>query len=63
VLGVVTAAVVILVDVDTTFLLSILGVVVALTGIVHLLGGFELADHTGAGEQFHLTESPRRRQA
>ena len=36
-----------LVDVDTTFLLAILGVVIALTGVVHLLGGFELADISG----------------
>jgi uncharacterized membrane protein HdeD (DUF308 family) len=43
-IGVVTGAVVLLADVGTTFLLSILGVVIALTGIVHLLGGFELAD-------------------
>lgn len=45
-IGVVTGAVVLLVDAGTTFLLSILGVVIALTGIVHLLGGFELADMT-----------------
>jgi uncharacterized membrane protein HdeD (DUF308 family) len=47
VIGVVTGAVVLLVDVDTTFLLAILGVVIALTGVVHLLGGFELADMSG----------------
>jgi uncharacterized membrane protein HdeD (DUF308 family) len=47
VIGVLTGAVVLLVDVDTTFLLAILGVVIALTGIVHLLGGFELADMSG----------------
>ena len=47
VIGVVTGAVVLLVDVDTTFLLAILGVVIALTGVVHLLGGFELADVSG----------------
>ena len=46
-IGVVTGAVVLLVNVDTTFLLSILGVVIALTGIAHLLGGFELADMSG----------------
>jgi uncharacterized membrane protein HdeD (DUF308 family) len=46
-IGVVTGAVVLLADVGTTFLLSILGVVIALTGIVHLLGGFELADVSG----------------
>jgi uncharacterized membrane protein HdeD (DUF308 family) len=47
VIGVLTGAVVLLVDVDTTFLLAILGVVIALTGVVHLLGGFELADISG----------------
>jgi uncharacterized membrane protein HdeD (DUF308 family) len=47
VIGVLTGAVVLLVNVDTTFLLSILGVVIALTGIMHLLGGFELADMSG----------------
>ena len=46
-IGVVTGAVVLLVNVDTTFLLSIIGVVIALTGIVHLTGGFELADVSG----------------
>jgi len=46
-IGVVTGAVVLLVNADATFLLSILGVVIALTGIVHLLGGFELADMSG----------------
>jgi uncharacterized membrane protein HdeD (DUF308 family) len=46
-LGIVTGAVVLLADVGTTFLLSILGAVIALTGIVHLLGGFELADVSG----------------
>ena len=46
-IGIVTGAVVLLVNVDTTFLLSILGVVIALTGIAHLLGGFELADMSG----------------
>jgi uncharacterized membrane protein HdeD (DUF308 family) len=35
------------VNVGTTFLLRILGVVIALTGVVHLLGGFELADVSG----------------
>ena len=47
VIGVVTGAVVLLVDVDTTFLLSILGTVIALTGVAHLTGGFELADVSG----------------
>jgi uncharacterized membrane protein HdeD (DUF308 family) len=46
-IGVVTGAVVLLADVGTTFLLSILGFVIMLTGIVHLLGGFELADRSG----------------
>jgi uncharacterized membrane protein HdeD (DUF308 family) len=46
-IGVVTGAVVLLVNVDTTFLLSIIGVVIALTGIAHLTGGFELADVSG----------------
>lgn len=46
-IGIVTGVVVLLADVGTTFLLSILGVVIALTGIVHLLGGFELADVSG----------------
>jgi uncharacterized membrane protein HdeD (DUF308 family) len=43
-IGIVTGAVVLLADVGKTFLLAILGFVIALTGIVHLLGGFELAD-------------------
>ena len=46
-IGVVTGALVLLVNVDTTFLLSIIGVVIALTGIVHLTGGFELAEVSG----------------
>jgi uncharacterized membrane protein HdeD (DUF308 family) len=46
-IGVVTGVVVLLADVGTEFLLAILGVVIALTGIVHLLGGFELADVSG----------------
>jgi uncharacterized membrane protein HdeD (DUF308 family) len=46
-IGVVTGAVVLLANVGTTFLLSILGGVIAATGIVHLLGGFELADRSG----------------
>jgi uncharacterized membrane protein HdeD (DUF308 family) len=46
-IGTVTGAVVLLANVGTTFLLAILGVVIALTGIVHLLGGFELADRSG----------------
>lgn len=46
-IGIGTGAVVLLADVGTTFLLSILGTVIALTGIVHLLGGFELAEVSG----------------
>jgi len=46
-IGIVTGATVLLVDVDTTFLLAILGLVIALTGIAHLLGGFEIADASG----------------
>ena len=46
-IGIVTGAVVLLANVGTTFLLSILGVVIALTGVVHLLGGFDLADVSG----------------
>jgi hypothetical protein len=46
----VTGAVVLVANVGTTFLLAILGVVIALTGIAHLLGGFDLAeDRAGAG--------------
>jgi uncharacterized membrane protein HdeD (DUF308 family) len=46
-IGVVTGAVVLLVNGETTFLLAILGLVIVLTGVVHLLGGFELADVSG----------------
>jgi uncharacterized membrane protein HdeD (DUF308 family) len=46
-IGTVTGAVVLLANVGTTFLLAILGVVIALTGIAHLLGRFELADRSG----------------
>jgi uncharacterized membrane protein HdeD (DUF308 family) len=46
-IGVVTGAVVLLVNGETIFLLAILGVVIVLTGVVHLLGGFELADVSG----------------
>ena len=42
-----TGAVVLVANVGTTFLLAILGVVIALTGVAHLLGGFELADRSG----------------
>lgn len=46
-IGVVTGTVVLVADVGTAFLLSILGIVISLTGIVHLLGGFELDDLSG----------------
>jgi uncharacterized membrane protein HdeD (DUF308 family) len=46
-IGIGTGAVVLLADLGTTFLLSILGIVIALTGVVHLLGGFELAEVAG----------------
>jgi uncharacterized membrane protein HdeD (DUF308 family) len=46
-IGIVTGAVVLVANVGTTFLLAILGVVIALTGIAHVLGGFELADMSG----------------
>jgi uncharacterized membrane protein HdeD (DUF308 family) len=46
-IGTVTGAVVLVANVGTTFLLAILGVVIALTGIAHLLGGFEFADRSG----------------
>jgi uncharacterized membrane protein HdeD (DUF308 family) len=46
-IGIVTGAVVLLANVGTTALLAILGVVIALTAIAHLLGGFELADRSG----------------
>ena len=46
-IGTVTGAVVLVADVGTTFLLAILGVVIALTGVAHVLGGFELADMSG----------------
>ena len=43
----VTGAVVLLASVGRTFRLAILGVVIALTGVVHLLAGFELAGRSG----------------
>jgi hypothetical protein len=43
----VTGAVVLLANVGRTFRLAILGVVLALTGIVHLLADFELAYRSG----------------
>ena len=46
-IGCVTGTVVLVANVGTTFLLSILGLVIALTGVAHLLGGFELADVSG----------------
>ena len=46
-IGIATGAVVLVADAGTTFLLAILGIVIALTGIAHLLGGFEIADASG----------------
>jgi uncharacterized membrane protein HdeD (DUF308 family) len=46
-IGIVTGTVALLADIGTTFLLAVLGVVITLTGIVHILGGFELADAPG----------------
>jgi hypothetical protein len=42
-----TGAVVLVTNVGPSSLLAILGVVIALTGLDHLLGGFELADRSG----------------
>ncbi len=41
VIAIVTGASVLLVDVSTTYLLSVLGLVMALTGIIHVFGGFD----------------------
>lgn len=46
-IGIATGATVLLANVSTTFLLAILGVVIALTGLAHLLGGFQIADVSG----------------
>ena len=46
-IGIATGAVVLVANAGTTFLLAILGIVIALTGIAHLLGGFEIADESG----------------
>jgi uncharacterized membrane protein HdeD (DUF308 family) len=46
-IGIATGATVLLANVSTTFLLAILGIVIALTGLAHLLGGFEIADVSG----------------
>jgi hypothetical protein len=46
-IGIATGVVVLVANVGRTFLLSILGVVIALTGLAHLLGGFEIADVSG----------------
>lgn len=46
-IGIATGAVVLVANAGTTFLLAILGIVIALTGIAHLLGGFEIADVSG----------------
>jgi uncharacterized membrane protein HdeD (DUF308 family) len=45
--GIATGITVLVASVETSFLLAILGVVIGLTGIAHLLGGFELADVSG----------------
>jgi uncharacterized membrane protein HdeD (DUF308 family) len=46
-IAVATGVFVLVANVGTTVLLTILGVVIALTGVVHLLGAFELADVSG----------------
>lgn len=46
-IGIATGATALLADVGTSFLLVILGVVIALTGVAHLLGGFEIANVSG----------------
>jgi len=46
-IGIATGAVVLVANGGTSFLLSILGVVIALTGLVHLLGGFDIANVSG----------------
>jgi uncharacterized membrane protein HdeD (DUF308 family) len=46
-IGIATGATALLANVGTDFLLAILGIVIALTGIAHLLGGFEIADVSG----------------
>jgi uncharacterized membrane protein HdeD (DUF308 family) len=46
-IGIATGATVLLANVSTTFLLAILGLVIALTGLAHLLGGYEIADVSG----------------
>ncbi len=45
--GIATGVTVLFASVETSFLLAILGVVIGLTGVAHLLGGFELADVSG----------------
>jgi uncharacterized membrane protein HdeD (DUF308 family) len=46
-IGIATGATALLANVGTDFLLAILGVVIALTGVAHLLGGFAVADVSG----------------
>ena len=46
-IGIATGVTVLLADVGTTFLLAILGFVIGLTGLAHLLGGFEIANVSG----------------
>ncbi len=46
-IGIATGATAILADVGTSSLLTILGIVIGLTGLAHLLGGFEIADDSG----------------
>lgn len=45
--GTVTGAAVLVANVGTEFLLATLGIMIALTGMAHLLGGFEIADVSG----------------
>ena len=45
--GIATGVIVLVVNVGTSFLLAILGIVIALTGVAHVLGGFELAEASG----------------
>ncbi len=45
--GIATGITVLFASVETSFLLAILGVVIGLTGVAHLLGGFELANVSG----------------
>ena len=60
-IGTLTGAVVLVANVGTTFLLAILGVVIALTGLAHLLGGFELTDGSGRRWRPGILGDPRDR--